>query len=436
MVKKPPKRELSKSPSSVTTSENKKSKNMNEMEKFSYNKNNMYSVLSDSESVRDTESKYMSVEDSSDTEINKNRVKKELSKLKKQKITENNASSNNNVEKVNMYQPTDKGPFIIIMEKENINDIKTGKRLNELNIKNILNIKQTAKNRLKVQTNDSKTANKILKNVTLSNIDKIKSFLPNSIIMTTGVVRNIDLGMNNEEILNNASCEYKIINVERMMRWDAEIREPVPSTNIKITFRSNKLPDNLKIYFVSRRVDHYILKPLMCKKCLIYGHTKNNCKSSVDLCINCAENQHNEQNCKNKCKFCKIDQHRTGAATCPEEILQKEIKKEMCIKKLTFKEAKLSVAEKHEKQFPELPKKINEKNVSYANVVNANQITEELKRKNILLKVIKEKFNNVINNKELVTTDTILIEIGTLLEKHVPTEKLINTEPHSSSNII
>lgn len=195
-----------------------------------------------------------------------------IQKLKKKISKKNNSDINNKMagknisEKVNTYQPSDKGPFIIIMEKEGISDIQTGKRLNELNIKNVINIKKTAKNKLKVQILDGKTANKILKNPTLSNIDQIKSYLPSSVITTTGVVRNIDISMSIEEIIENCTCECKITNVERMSRWDADNLISVPSNNIKITFRSNKIPDIFKIYFVSRKVEYFIPKPIYFAK--------------------------------------------------------------------------------------------------------------------------------------------------------------------------
>lgn len=430
---KPPsgkKRELSNSPSKEekSISNSKKNKN-NEMERFTYNKpnNNLFAVLSEPESLNDN---YMSLE--SDSEHEKVEVKKSERKKngvknnKNNQVNTNNESENknkNSSEKLNVYKPTDKGPFIIIMEKDNISDIQTGKRLNELNFKNITNIKKTAQNRLKVQTNDINTANRILKNPTLANIDKIKCFIPNSAVTTVGVIRNIDLDMTEEEILNNATCDCRIIEVERMSRWDSENLISVPSKNIKITFRSSKLPEIFKIYFAPRRVDYYIPKPMLCKKCLIYGHIKKNCKSTNEFCKTCTEIIHEKENqCINKCKYCKNNQHKTGAAECPEEIKQREIKKQMCIKKISFKEANLMVVNETNNQFP----KLSNNNISYANIVSTNnkQMIDDLKKKNILLNVIKEKFLSAINCKQQEKVDPILIEIGDLLQKHMSKEPI------------
>lgn len=420
------KRDHSGSPDEKEKKANKKrNKNLNkqsEMEKFSYNK---------SKSVES----FMSL-DSSDSEISDQR-KKTIEKQNFKKPNNNNdlqvnKQNSNMSEKINKYQPSDKGPYIVIMEKENISDVQTGKRLNELNFQNILNINKIAPNKLKVQTNDSNTANRIIKNTSISNIDKIKCYLPNTAVITIGVIRDIDLNMTNEEILNNSSCECKILEVERMMRWDYESKQELPSRNIKITFRSNKLPDLFKIYFAPRRVDHYISRPIMCKSCLIYGHTKNFCKSNNKVCTNCTETLHDEEiKCISKCKFCKTDNHKTGAAICPEQIKQKEIKKQMCIKKISYREAFTYVKYEKNKHFPKLS---NNEATSYANIVSLNnkQITEDLKKKNILLNIIKEKFKEALTCKEQQNVDPILIEIGNMLEKHVH-EKIENPTPHTST---
>lgn len=80
------------------------------------------------------------------------------------------------------YQYSDRDPYIVIMEQENINDIKTGKKLNELNIENIINIAQAGKNRVRVELTDVASANKILKHVTLKTIDKYNCFIHSLVI--------------------------------------------------------------------------------------------------------------------------------------------------------------------------------------------------------------------------------------------------------------
>lgn len=440
------KRELSISPSnSKIMRDNKNNKIPTEMIRFSYNKgnsNNIYNALAlDENNInRDNEDYMSATEISSDedekSENNKSQLEKTNEKMNKNNSKINKVKNNTIDNKIMSYQTSDKGPFIIIMEKEGISDIQTGKRLNELNFQNILNIKKTARNKLKVQTLDGKTANRIMKNQDLINVDKIKSYLPNSIITTVGVVKNIDLSMSTEEILQNCSCDCKILNIERMTRWDTEKSESVPSNNIKITFRSNKIPDLFKIYFVSRKIEYYIPKPILCKKCLCYGHTTKQCKKEdAILCKICSEVIHPDENqCKNKCKFCKVEEHKTGAAKCPEEIKQKEITKQMTIQKLTYKEAHSQVMNEKNKQFPKLP---NTESLTYAKIVSTNnkQIADENTKYNILLNILKEKIKIAIDKKN--NPEISLIEIGTLLEKHVRKEKeqtVINQSASTSHN--
>lgn len=430
---KPIKRGNSRSPSDTINKKNK-----SELERYDYNQ---------SSSEKNQEVKYMSCEyDSSESEIlndklerkkltrsgknDKNILRDENSETTKKITQEMDLNQNKEV----CYQSSDRGPFIIIMEQENISDVKTGKRLNELNIKNIVNIKQTGKNRVKVQLSDSATANRILKNPNLKTIDKYKCFIPSSTLLTTGIVKDISLDMSNEEILENSSCEFKILSVERMTKWDSELQQNLPSTNIKIVFRACKLPTNLKIFYAPRRVEYFIPKTILCKKCLVYGHTKNQCKNkNVELCRNCSEVNHNSDlECRQNCKFCKNENHKTGNYKCPEEEIQRKINKIKIIDKIPYKEARALVIKPYDRNFPALQNQ-NSQTKSYANTVanNENKLTEEIKKLKVVLNVIKEKINVIAQSSPL---DPNLAGIYNILSKHVKIDNDINPTQNITIN--
>lgn len=438
------------SPNEFLTVDSKKTnKNLNKINKFEFKAptiitRNTYKVLSDSD-MEDYESANNTAHSDMDTKHKqktarkpaKNRTKTSSSTSSPlNENTQQSQSSEPSGNKIDYYITTDKGPFIIIMEKEDINDIKVGKRLKELNIMNIKDITKIGKNRLKVQTKDGMTANKILKDPTLSITDRIKSFLPNSSLITVGIIRDIDIDITEEEIENNYSCESKIISIERMTRWDDKLKIAIPNNNIKITFRSHKLPNNFKLYSVSRKIEIFVPKPILCKKCLVYGHTKKYCKrETVERCLNCTENLHDSaQSCVTKCKFCNVNDHKTAFYKCPEEIKQKKIKRIMVTQKISYQDAHKINNEGNNANFPPLPNnKITIQN-SFANVLMDSKIKEDLKRKTILLNVVKEKFNHLINSKS-IDTDVLAIEIGNLLAKHSEniTEKTEITTPSSET---
>lgn len=338
-------------------------------------------------------------------------------------IGESNSDTKSSI--IDYYHSSDKGPFILSFEKENISDIKLGKRLNELNFKNIIGINRTSKHRLKVQTKDYFTANKILKNQSLITLDKYKIFIPNSNIITVGVVKNIDVEMDIDEILDNATCEYKILNVERMNRWDKVNQIAIPCSSIKVTFRSNKLPENFKIYFVARRIFHFIPKPTICKKCLVYGHTGKQCNNNKILCRTCSNEVHESDNiCEPKCKYCvNNNNHKTSDPKCPEEIKQKTIKKLMITKKITYQEAKTECNSENHFKTPKNSIMVNAPNEklqnTFAEVIQGNLLKEEIKKKNILLNILKEKFNQILKDKT-AKSDTVLMEIGKIFETYLP----------------
>lgn len=132
-----------------------------------------------------------------------------------------------------------------------------------------------------------------------------------------------------------------------------------------------------------------------------------------------------------KCKFCKIEEHKTGAAICPEEIKQKEITKQITVRKITYKEAHSQVMDEKYKQYPKLP---NTESITYAKVVSTDNknLIEEHTKYNILLNILKEKVKLAIDNKN--NPEISLIEIGSLLEKHVRKQKELTTEVPTSAS--
>ena len=88
------------------------------------------------------------------------------------------------------------------------------------------------------------------------------------------------------------------------------------------------------------RVIEYKQRPLICRKCQEYGHSKNNCRDEV-RCGNCSERDHTSEECTNpkKCHHCK-EQHQAGNRECKEYRYQEEISAVQAKEKVTRNQAK------------------------------------------------------------------------------------------------
>lgn len=225
------------------------------------------------------------------------RGRKKLTKRKSTANNDDNSDTDNvietEIENVNIksYGLYDKGPFFVHIEKKKADMIKTTIELKKSNITEILEIKKIGRETLKVQTKDKKTANKIID--WSKNKDDIKAYVPDHYIKTVGIVYGITNDIDIKEIKNHTTCErgYEKIyieDMERLTKWNKESQTTETTNNIKITFRSQKLPENISIFYSKFNVNLFQRKPLQCMNCLKYGHSKKKC-TSKKVCANCLD---------------------------------------------------------------------------------------------------------------------------------------------------
>ena len=92
------------------------------------------------------------------------------------------------------------------------------------------------------------------------------------------------------------------------------------STAVLITFKSRDAPQYVDIPGELAFTPVYVQKPrpMLCKKCLVIGHTENHCNSKETHCQKCSAIGHREDKCTSnytKCYHCD-DNHRTGHRDC------------------------------------------------------------------------------------------------------------------------
>ena len=113
--------------------------------------------------------------------------------------------------------------------------------------------------------------------------------------------------------------------------------EPAPFIKTKsittkafiITFSTPKTP--YSIYIPGERSDTQVQpfrnRPMMCQKCLSYGHTQKRCRSEVACCRRCSSRDHVEADCgvsTPKCFHCE-GEHPAGSRDCPHWRREQEV---------------------------------------------------------------------------------------------------------------
>ncbi|KAL1505341.1 hypothetical protein ABEB36_004930 [Hypothenemus hampei] len=100
----------------------------------------------------------------------------------------------------------DSGPFIIYIESKlgdpnigRFSHLKIAREIGILNLEGIINIKNKGINRIAVEFNNYKKANDLLNNKEIN--DKYKVFIPSNIISCKGIIRQIDLELSEEHLL-------------------------------------------------------------------------------------------------------------------------------------------------------------------------------------------------------------------------------------------
>ena len=193
----------------------------------------------------------------------------------------------------------------------------------ELNAKNI---RKLGNYKFEIEFQYFSGANTFLINKIDSSLN-MKAFIPTTLTHVKGIVKNIDQDITNEEIIEFSSNveRFPITGVHRFTRKTLEDDGTVayiPTKTCLLTFRSQKLPQKIKLFNCSLPVDTYVERIRQCGNCGKYGHSTKICRNKT-ICLQCS-NEHPTQECDNvtegirnyKCVNCGLP-HNANARICP-----------------------------------------------------------------------------------------------------------------------
>lgn len=229
----------------------------------------------------------------------------------------------------NRYRVTDKGPYIINLEgnKGNLGKVHRmalGKWLfqSASTLKNeIIDIMATGKNRMKMTTKTPEAANELL-SLEIFREREITAYIPNFRVFSTGIIRDIDIYLSDEEILNELNSPIAPTSVRRLTRKNIvdnkTLHEKLPVCII--SFDSQSLPEIVTLYGARCRVEPYIPPLRQCRNCLRFRHSEDQCRSKA-RCDHCS-GDHNVKECPVHeaimpvCVHCN-GEHRSSFRECP-----------------------------------------------------------------------------------------------------------------------
>lgn len=214
--------------------------------------------------------------------------------------------------------------------------IGLAKLLQANGIKDILRIKFSGPCKVRIQFNAKEEAEKLLSAVVFNNDDK-RVYWANQLNYIYGIIKNVDLDVNEEEFLKNIDSSEDIMSVKRLNRLSSEGRW-VKSEAIRLCFKGSCLPPYVYAYGCRFKVNPYSSPVTQCSKCWKFGHLIRFCPSDKIICPKCGGAHANCETTNFKCLNCK-GPHMALNKTCPAFLREKKIRGIMSYEGCAYKKA-------------------------------------------------------------------------------------------------
>lgn len=213
------------------------------------------------------------------------------------------------------------------------------KLFRECGLTEIIRIKYVNPFKLRVDTKDEASADKILNCKCLTDKGwRIQKALEKN--LTYGVIRDVDLDLSDEEILNSVECPKpgQLVAARRLKRRNTENNEWIFSESVRLCFKGSYLPLFVKVNDIRISVMPYTFPVNQCTRCWRLGHVTSRCPANKIVCPKCAGEHANCEAKKYKCVNCKGD-HLALSKTCPAFIKEKRLRELMVEFNCTYRKA-------------------------------------------------------------------------------------------------
>lgn len=250
------------------------------------------------------------------------------------------------------YEKSDKGPYIVYVDlirsvdpkdrSKPINQMKLATILNNIGCREINCIKKIGFARCKVIFNNNQSANWLAENQNLKALN-LKAHIPPGFIMKFGLIFGVPTEFSEEDLLAMVVQDpmFPVHSIERIKRRNRETKNLESTTRIKVGFKSQIVPEELRLGYSVMDCKYYIPNIRQCFRCQKFGHNATNCKSSNEVCVNCS-GEHPKEKCTANfkcCANCHLS-HPAISKDCPARARFAQIHQIMTLQNLNFNEAK------------------------------------------------------------------------------------------------
>lgn len=232
---------------------------------------------------------------------------------------------------------------------------KMAKLLQSENILNISSIQYKSPYKILIQFGDKKSAQKLIECKKILDLD-IRCHYVNEISVSYGVIKNVDLDVDDEEIMKNIESDLEIVSIKRLKRINSSGKW-IDSETIRISFKASTLPQYVSIYGCRFKVEPYMFPVTQCSGCWKFGHIIRTCPSGKIVCPKCGENHPNCDTTRYICINCK-GEHMALNKSCPVFIKEKKIRCIMRDMNCTYRKALAVYLEKNEAEKKEKDQQI------------------------------------------------------------------------------
>ncbi|XP_072929999.1 uncharacterized protein [Epargyreus clarus] len=154
--------------------------------------------------------------------------------------------------------------------------------------------------------------------------------------LSYGVIKDIDIGLPDEELINNIKSNFEIVAVKRLNRRSQD--GWTPSESIKISFSGSSLPPYINLFDMKIKVEPYVFPVTQCSRCWRFGHVAKMCPSNKIICPKCSKTHANCDSNDYKCVNCSGN-HMALSKTCPIYGKEKRLRELMSEYNCTYRRA-------------------------------------------------------------------------------------------------
>lgn len=214
--------------------------------------------------------------------------------------------------------------------------IGLAKLLRSENILGITKIKYKNSFRVRIQFESRQHAEKLLSCEKMKDLGYRCQFAQ-EVNLSYGVVKNIELEVDETELTEIFRCEYDIVSVKRLKRFTEEGKW-VDSETVRICFKGPMVPPTVEVYGCKFKVETYTFPVTQCSNCWRFGHLLRQCPSKRPICPKCGGFHANCETVQYRCINCN-GTHMSFNKTCPIFLKEKEIRRIMSAMNSTYKKA-------------------------------------------------------------------------------------------------